>query len=87
MNNRYLAATYRIAEKNHARLWEEARADAQALGHPSPLRATYEATTATRLELQELAAEIESRTAALPLFVPIATRAAYLAIGPRGMAQ
>lgn len=74
MNNRYLTATYRIAEKKHARLWEEARVDAQALGHPSPLRAAYEATTATRLELQELEAEIELRTFALPLGVPTATR-------------
>ena len=86
MNNRQLAATYRIDEKNHARLWDEARADAQTLGHPNPLQAAYEATTATRLEVQELAAAIESRTAALSFRVPIAGRVDYLAASPRGVA-
>jgi len=86
MNNRQLATAYRVAEGKHARLWESARAYAQTLGHPNPLQAAYEATTATRLEVQELAAAIESRTAALSFRVPIAGRVDYLAASPRGVA-
>jgi hypothetical protein len=70
MDDRQLAASYRIAHKRHARSWNEAFTDFRSIGHPRPCLAAYEATAASRQEVEDLAAEIELRTGDRPLMYP-----------------
>ena len=74
MDDRKLAASYRIAHKRHARSWNEAFADFRSIGHPRPWLAAYEATAASRRDVEGLAAEIELRTAHRPLMYPFDQR-------------